>query len=174
MKASTKKYLPIGIAVAAGALLLYYSRKASAADKPVGPVVPPVEPVPVEPKKPSGSKKQDAPPFPHSLAEAKALEHGQATAEHAEWMAYLGGIMEENGNPGPSPTDEDYAVARKRYQIPKWRTIPGVLTDEAFDVLYGSNIKIPDKGDRGSGWKPYLDSWVRMQDYLKKQTWVSG
>lgn len=166
-----QKYLPIGIAVFAGGLLLYYSRRAIA--KPVEPIGPAPGPV-VDPPQPAGSKKKDAPPFPHSLSEAKGLEVAQATAEHGEWLGFLGGIMEDNGNPGPNPSDEDYAEARSRLQIPKWRTIPGVLTDEAFDAIYGKNLSIPDKKDRGSGWQPYLDSWVRMQDYLKTQNWVSG
>ena len=171
-KSKYQKYLPIGIAVFAGGLLLYYSTRAKAdPKKPVDPIGP--GPV-VDPPAPKGSKKKDAPPFPHSLGEAKNFEFAQTNAEHGEWLAFLGSIMEGNDNPGPDPSDEDYAEARSRLQIPKWRTIPGVLTDEAFDVIYGKSLSIPDKKDRGSGWQPYLDSWVRMQDYLKTQTWVGG
>ena len=71
------------------------------------------------------------------------------------------------------PTEEDYAEARDQAEIPDDRTIAGALTDEAFSGVYGE-VTIPKKDDRGKGWQPFVDSWVRMHDLLKQKEWVSG
>lgn len=131
-----------------------------------------IQPVTPSPPEPSGDI--DAPPFPFDLDEAKAVEAVQTKARHDEWVSILEAVMDSSGTGiGGPPTEEDYAEARAEAEIPGHRTIPGVLTDEAFAFTYGG-FTIPKKADRGQGWQPFIDSWVRMQDLVKQEKWVGG
>lgn len=178
------KYLPLGVAVAAGAALWFYTSKAKASPTPVGPIgppgppLPPVEPPdptppgpPVEPPKPTGSTKRNAPAFPFTTSEAQGAEAGVAVGEHATWYATLTTTMEENGNETTTPSAEDIKDAKQKMGM-GGRSVLGWLTDSTFDALYGKNITIPAKANRGVGWQPFLDAWHRINALIKNMAYV--
>ena len=94
-------------------------------------------------------KKVNAPEPPFSTSEAKQVEVGWATAVVAEAM----------------PADGS--------QIPLSKI--DSLTDKAYAEMYGP-MKIPAKSKRGSGWKFYIDSWLRIRDMVRDQVegWNAG
>jgi len=180
MASKYQKYLPIGVAVAAGALILFFARKSSAAPIPVGPTPTPTPtptpaPTPTPTPAPSGGggAKVNAPAFPMSETDAKNSEPLYVNSEHSEWAGLLSEVMAANGNPTGSPSPEDYQEARRRANISSGRTIPSVLADEAFVQMYGID-HIPSGSKRGTGWQPYIDSWTRMYNTLKKMQWTAG
>jgi hypothetical protein len=93
----------------------------------------------------SGSK-QDAPAFPYSTSEAQAVEQAWAVSATAAAVDPNTGTLTKNADQ---------------------------ITDDAFYEIYKIR-KIPAKANRGSGWQPYIDSWLRIRDIVKQQMATYG
>ncbi len=103
--------------------------------------------------------------FPYSLAEAKAIEHANATAEHAKWFSV---VIESQQELDKDVVDQEVIDrTREVLDIPKSQGIATWITDNAFRKMYPGVGKIPAQSKQGPGWQPYVDSWVRMFDYVK-------
>lgn len=129
-------------AVGGGIAYALYRRKKKAAALPPGNgEVPPTNGKPTKPTTKPPKGKINAPEFPYSTSEAKAIEGSWAVA-----------FVAENLN-------EDATGVTKSVNA---------ITDDAFYEIYKIR-KIPAKSERGTGWQPYIDSWLRIRDSVKFQ-----
>lgn len=88
-----------------------------------------------------GGAKTNAPEFPYTSSEAQGLEDAWSVTAVAEAMPASG---------GPITKSLDAITDAAFYEIYKIRSIPG-------------------KSSRGTGWQPYIDSWMRIRGKVKNQ-----
>ena len=138
---------------------LLWPRSASAAELP---------PAPVPPTGGGGTTgaRVPAPPFPYSQATVGTLEIQAATAAHAQWLQAISSAMASTGNKG-QPNSVDIDLARRLANVPGGKTIAGWLTDKAYLELYPQAPKIPAANNRGAGWQAYIESWTRINSFVK-------
>lgn len=87
----------------------------------------------------SATKKKNAPSFPYTEAQAKQYENTVAA----------------------SAVHDAYDFSAKKFVLDETQ-----ITDRAFQRIYNV-LKIPDKGSRGTGWQPYIDSWLRLRGLVR-------
>lgn len=87
-----------------------------------------------------------APPFPFTTGDAKTLETTWAIAYVAENCDPVAGALSKSLN---------------------------ALANDVFFEMYQIS-KPPVRGDRGNGWKPYIDSWLRIRDDIEEQASAAG
>lgn len=93
-----------------------------------------------------GGAKQNAPSFPYTTSEARSVEQTWAIAFIAE---------ECDASVGELPRSVDK------------------ISDDIFYEMYGIR-KIPGSGSRGTGWQPYIDSWIRIRDFVRSAAAEAG
>ena len=137
-----------GVAVATGVGIgVYAYRKKKKGALPPGPPAPGPGPGPGPSPGRPGRGKDNAPSFPYSTAEAKAVEVTWAIAFVAENCDPSTGTLARNVN---------------------------AISDQVFNEMYKLGRKIPGKSTRGTGWQPYIDSWIRIRDAVEKHVAESG
>ncbi len=111
-------------------------------------------------------------PFPYGSVELAIIaEIPVATAKHAAWMEAVSEAAGQLGVEAGSPAAQEQA--RQNLKIPPTQGTATWITDQAYNQLYSVG-QIPPKSQRGPGWQPYVDSWIRIFDYLKTLPWLGG
>ncbi len=88
--------------------------------------------------------KPDAPNFPVDTSEVRALEKKWAIAFLA---ASIDAVSAASGN--------------------EINNLLNTISDQAFYEIHQIR-QIPRKSERGDGWKPYIESWLRIREELCK------
>ena len=177
--AKTNKYiLPVGIAVAAAGAIFFFTRKANAADIAIEePTVDDPDQPPPPPAKPTGgggggvAKSNPSVAFPYgSMDQALIAENGASLQHHAAWMEAVTEAMADLGQ-GDETSPSAEAIEQAKDELGINGNVASWLASRAYYELYSTG-KIPPKSERKDGWKPYVDSWIRMHDFLKTMPWV--
>ncbi len=164
-KQTMKKMLPIGIAVGAGALLLYFTtRKANAGQLP-----PPPDDGSGDGGNNSGGGGNNsdggggsnvtAPPFPGQRTSA---ENGFIDGSYSEWLAALGTAMDAAGNSEGPATMTQTRAAKAQLGIPSSQTPATFYADAGLANVYGFDGRIPSGFN--STWQPWVNAWQRMHN----------
>jgi hypothetical protein len=160
-KQTMKKVLPIGLAVTAGALLLYFTTKKANA----GQLPPPPDPGGGEDPGGGGNNSGgggggsniNAPAWP---GQRTAQENGFIDGSYSEWIAALGVAMDNAGSSGPATMDHMRA-AKAQLGIPSNQTPSQFYADAGLAYVYGFDGRIPSGAN--NTWTPYINAWRRMQ-----------
>lgn len=163
-KQTMKKVLPIGLAVTAGALLLWFTtRKANAGQLP-----PPPDDGGGGGTDPGGGGNNsggggggssvNAPAWP---GQRTSQENGFIDGSYSEWLAALGTAMDAAGNSSGPATMNNMRAAKQQLGIPSGQTPSQFYADAGLAYIYGFDGSIPPNPN--STWTPFINAWRRMQ-----------
>jgi hypothetical protein len=168
-KKNLNKYIPVGLALAIGGALLYWSRRASADTSMLPPSgggdggggETPSGGGGGSPSGGGGGSSTPAPPFP---GERRGPESGFIEGKYAEWLFALGAAMDNAGNPGPASM-ENMRAAKSTLGIPSGRTPGSWYADAGLQYVYGVSKILGE----GASWQPYIAAWNRMYNDFRSR-----